>query len=203
MSPKHENPRLSPTLLTTDAEFLAAEREIAELRTKREALSPGIKTLADEERLRKPLSDRLWALYDQITLSPPVSLTSVAVKLRLLADPDLGLENNEGENDIASLRQVLGLVERVAGSDDAIKDAYVTVTSMENDLEEARILADGVAILAVDSIHDERLGAVLMRLAWGIADHCKAMEERRGELFQLLHPNREGWPGADAGEAQP
>jgi hypothetical protein len=107
------------TLLTTDADFLAAEREIAELRAERKTLDASIKTQADEARLDKPISDRIWALYDQITLSPPVSLVSAAVKLRLLADPDLGLENNEGENDVASLRQALGLVERVA-SDDAI-----------------------------------------------------------------------------------
>ena len=83
------------------------------MRAEREALGPSIKTQADEERLGKPISDRIWVLYDQITLSPPVSLVSVAVKLRLLADPDLGLENNEGENDVASLRQALALVERV------------------------------------------------------------------------------------------
>jgi hypothetical protein len=52
-------------------------------------VSPSIKTCADEKRLDKPISDRMWALYDQITLSPPVSLASAAVKLRLLADPDL------------------------------------------------------------------------------------------------------------------
>jgi hypothetical protein len=115
------------TLLITDADFLAAEREIAEVRAERQALSPSIKTVGDkqsktvgdEQRLDKPLSDRMWALYDQITLSPPVSLASAAIKLRLLADPDLGLENNEGVNDVDSLRQALGLVERVA-SDDAI-----------------------------------------------------------------------------------
>ena len=108
------------TLLTTDADFLAAERGIADLRAEREALSPSIKTVGDEERLEKPLSDRMWAIYDQIALSPPVSLVSVAIKLRLLADPDLGLALNEGVNDVDSVRQVLGLVERVAGGDDAI-----------------------------------------------------------------------------------
>src|ERR1700719_1701497 len=107
---------MTTTLLTTDADFLAAERGIAELRSERDALD--IKTLADEERLDKPLSDRMWSLYDQITLSPPVSLVSAMVKLRLLADPDLGLENNEGINDVASLRQALALVERVAGDGD-------------------------------------------------------------------------------------
>src|ERR1700682_433540 len=113
-------PKAAANILSTDADFLAAERGIAELRAERQALSPSIKTVGDEQRLDKPLSDRMWALYDQITLSPPVSLVSVAVKLRLLADPKLGLENNEGENDVASLRQALGLVERVASGDDEI-----------------------------------------------------------------------------------
>jgi hypothetical protein len=89
-------------------------------------------------------------------------------------------------------------------TDDVIKAAFEIVTSMENGLEEASVLAHGVSILAADSIHDdEKLGAVFSRLAWQIADHCKAVEERRGELFKLLHPNRdhfekEGWPGEAA-----
>jgi hypothetical protein len=71
--------------------FPRCRREIAELHAERAALNPSIKTVGDEQRLDKPISDRMWALYDQITLSPPGSLVSAAVK-RLLADPDLGLE---------------------------------------------------------------------------------------------------------------
>jgi hypothetical protein len=87
---------------------------------------------------------------------------------------------------------------------DIIKEAWQIVTDMESDLRDASVLADGVAILAVDSIEDEKLGAVLMRLGNLIEDYCEALEGRRGELFKLLHPNRghfekEGWPG----EAQP
>jgi hypothetical protein len=83
---------------------------------------------------------------------------------------------------------------------DIIKEAYAIVTDMESDLSDASVLADGVAILAVDSIEDEKLGAVLMRIGRVIANHCKELEERRGELFKLLHPNRaifekEGWRG--------
>jgi cell division protein FtsB len=37
------------TLLTTDADFLAAERQLVELRAEREALSPSVKTLDDEK----------------------------------------------------------------------------------------------------------------------------------------------------------
>jgi hypothetical protein len=83
---------------------------------------------------------------------------------------------------------------------DFIKEAFEVVTSMEDGLEEARISADGISILATDALHDdEQLGAVFIQLARLIAGHCKALEERRGELFRLLHPNRdhfekEGWP---------
>ena len=87
---------------------------------------------------------------------------------------------------------------------DIIKEAWEIVANMEEGLRDASVLADGVAILAVDSIQDEKLGAVLMRLGNLIEDYCEALEERRGGLFKLLHPNRghfekEGWPG----EAQP
>jgi hypothetical protein len=104
-------PKAVANILTTDADFLAAERELAKVRAEREALSPQINTIADEKRLDKPLTDRLWALYDQIAKSPPVSLSSAAVKLRLLTDPDIGIEQNEGENDLSSLRQVLTHIE--------------------------------------------------------------------------------------------
>src|SRR6266550_3071401 len=48
-------------------------------------------------------------------------------------------------------------------SADIITEAFEIVTSMENDLEDARVLADGVAILAMDAIHDnEKLSAVFL-----------------------------------------
>jgi hypothetical protein len=82
---------------------------------------------------------------------------------------------------------------------DIIKEAFEIVTSMESNLRDASVLADGVAILAVDSIEDVKLGAVLMQIGNLIEDYCEVLEERRGELFKLLHPNRaifekEGWP---------
>ena len=57
-------------------------------------------------------------------MSPPASPVSAAVKLRLLSDPDIGLAAGEGENDVASVRQVLELVERVASGDDAILTVF-------------------------------------------------------------------------------
>jgi hypothetical protein len=84
-----------------------------------------------------------------------------------------------------------------------INAAFQLVCNMENDIENARVLANGVGILGCDALHDDQdLGAVFIRLARLIADHCKDIEERRGELFQLLHPNRDhfetvGWPSAE------
>src|SRR5258706_9931137 len=135
---------------------------------------------------------------------PPIGLAGAAAKLRLLTDKDLGLSAEISEGEDTSLKQVGEFVEREAGAtanpdevaapaltDDVIEETFEVVTSMGNDLMDASVLADGVTILAADSIEDQQHGAVLMRLARGIADHCKAVEERRGELFRLLHPNRE------------
>jgi hypothetical protein len=69
-APLRDDPRFN-----ADADFLAAEQQIAELRAARDAVS-AIITREDEERLDKPLADRMWALYDMIALSPPVSLMS-------------------------------------------------------------------------------------------------------------------------------
>jgi len=79
-------------------------------------------------------------------------------------------------------------------------EAWQIVCDMEQDVEQARIFAYGLSILAADSLRDdENLGAFVMQLAWSIEAHCKDIEERRGELFHLLHPSRdkfekEGWP---------
>jgi hypothetical protein len=65
----------------------------------------------------------MWSVFDQIVSSPPVSLVSAAVKLRLLCDPDIGLDAGGNEDEVEAVRQVLGLVERVA-SDDAILSLF-------------------------------------------------------------------------------
>ena len=64
-----------------------------------------------------------------------------------------------------------------------------------------------IAIRAAEALHDDdKLGAVMIRLGNLIGDHCGALDERRGELFRLLHPNRdhfekEGWPGDNGAAA--
>jgi hypothetical protein len=183
----------SPKLFATDTDFLAAERELAKVRAQREALSPQINTLADEKRLDKPLTDRLWALYDQIAKSPPVSLTSAAVKLRLLTDPDIGIEQNEGENDVASLRQVFELVERVA-SDDAILSLFrqwIEVQRAESD-------AEGTVIPGIEhAIFDTPAqGAVGFAVKVYLAVFYEGRPGRGGDLAALpaLDPESDGNP---------
>ena len=79
--------------------------------------------------------------------------------------------------------------------------AYTLVTDMENALLDASSLAYGVSIIAADSIPDDKsLGGFLMRVGNMIGDLCEEVEEKRVELFRLLHPGRakfeaEGWPG--------
>ena len=91
---------------------------------------------------------------------------------------------------------------------DIIDAAFRFVCKMEDDLEEARVLGDGIGVLATTaSCGDEKIAAVISRLGWLIADHCKNVEETRGELFKLLHPRRaefeeKGWPGDDDPAAQ-
>jgi len=83
---------------------------------------------------------------------------------------------------------------------DVTSKAFQIVSSMEDPIEDARTFAYGISILASEAIKDdEKLGALLMRIGWQIRDNCTQLEERRGELFKLLHPSRdhfekEGWP---------
>jgi hypothetical protein len=58
-------------------------------------------------------------------------------------------------------------------------------------------------IFAADALDDRQLGGVLMRMGWVIKDHCRIVEEKRCELWRMLHPIRdhfekEGWPGEAA-----
>jgi len=101
-------PKADVNILSTDADFLAAARELAELRAKK----------SGSDR-----TDRMWSVFDQIVSSPPVSLVSAAVKLRLLCDPDIGLDAAGNADEVEAVRQVLGLVQRVVG----VENAFLTV----------------------------------------------------------------------------
>jgi hypothetical protein len=61
-----------------------------------------------------PDEDEVWAIYEIISRTPPASLLGAAVKLRLLLDPELGLDAIETTaDDLLSLRQVGEMIERL------------------------------------------------------------------------------------------
>ena len=99
---------------TDDAGFLAAEQSLAELRQQIAAAADKVASIAEEKALVKPLDDKMWGLYDAILSSPPVSIASAIIKLRLLADPDIGIENGGQPQDAEAVRQVLAFLETSA-----------------------------------------------------------------------------------------
>jgi hypothetical protein len=118
-----ERKRYEPRILTTEAEFLAAEQAIADLRTKRTgllaeinaAIPPGSRgNVRETEAQIEPLTDEIFDHYDDLAASPPPTLSAAIVKLRLLLDPGgLGLVEIEGQDsDLDSLRQVLEFAEQ-------------------------------------------------------------------------------------------
>jgi hypothetical protein len=97
--------------LSDDASFLAAEQSLAELRQQIAAAADKVASIAEEKALVKPLDDKMWGLYGAILSSPPVSIASAIIKLRLLADPNIGIENGGQPEDAEAVRQVLAFLE--------------------------------------------------------------------------------------------
>lgn len=96
-----------PLLFMTDAELLAAEKEIAELRAQSTALLD-----AGDNEDHPEIDVRVTELEEAIARSPASGLVGAAVKLRRLADPGVGIEAGPAESDTLSVRQILETVER-------------------------------------------------------------------------------------------
>jgi hypothetical protein len=96
-----------PAPLADDAAFLAAERELIDLRAARLALKEEACPTAYGD-----LNKRIDDLEDLIGNSPPHSLVSVAVKLRRLAAPE-GVEAGPADSDVAAVHQVHAFVEKL------------------------------------------------------------------------------------------
>jgi hypothetical protein len=92
---------------STDRALLAAEQEIASLRQKSHDLRA-----AGDGGDHDEIWDRVSALEAYIAKTAPDTLIGAAVKLRRLADPDIGLEAGDNANDPESVRQILATVER-------------------------------------------------------------------------------------------
>ena len=200
-----------------DAGLIEAERRLQEYRPRETSLYREFNIGFEAERdiIIPTIRSAQNALIDHIEQTAPQTMVGVAIKLRRLCDEDTGMAAGENEGELASLRQAFEFIERQAGvasnsegvvPASIVYEAYQIVADMESDLEDARVFADGVAILAAETVEDQKLGAVLMRIGNLIGDHCEALEQKRGELFRLLHPSRdhfekEGWPGHNDGDA--
>lgn len=64
--------------------------------------------------------------------------------------------------------------------------AFSTVTKMEDPLQVAVDLANGLSLIAL-TINDQNTSLVIQRLSWLIKDSVDAAEELRGHLFHMTH----------------
>src|SRR5262245_16304254 len=89
-----------------DAVLLQAEAEYQRLRSVARGLA--------SDKARAPIVDAAYEQLDIIATTTPATLTGVLVKLRPLADPDLGIDTGTSELDGESLRQCVACLERLA-----------------------------------------------------------------------------------------
>ena len=82
----------------------AAEKEMADLRAHSKAVS-------EADDVQEPIWKRIFALESWTASMPPSSLAEAAIKLRRLADPEIGLDAGESEEDALSVRQVLAFID--------------------------------------------------------------------------------------------
>jgi hypothetical protein len=94
-----------------NSEMVAAEKEIAELRARSQQLFDAGDTSDPPE-----IWDRVFALDEWIATTAPTTLAEVAVKLRRLADPKIGMEAGDTEVDVVSVRLVLAFIEAEVGN---------------------------------------------------------------------------------------
>jgi hypothetical protein len=182
----------TPTPLSSEAEFIAAEREIARLRQERLLRSDG------SDEANQLYFDRIDCHFDSIASSPPLSLPSAAVKLRLLTHPDLGIEEmGASAQDLESLKQVasfLSLPRRseVGASDVAEDDA---LANARNELEDALAEMIGLAEV-IQNIGHTDLAETFPYLASQLRVHRDQAHDAFARLFGLnKHSAQQGGPG--------
>ncbi len=87
----------------TDGALLARKREMASLRAKAAAIQA-----AGDKDDHPEIWDRVWQVEEEIAITAPASLAGAAVKLRLFADPHIGIEGVT-DDDPGSVRTRKGL----------------------------------------------------------------------------------------------
>ena len=93
--------------MTADAALLAAEREF-----RRWVAEAGTE---EDDDARGRLLGKSSLQRDFMAETPATTLVGAAAKMRVLLDPDVGIESGAGGNDLPILRDVLALLERLAG----------------------------------------------------------------------------------------
>jgi hypothetical protein len=79
---------------------------------------------------------------------------------------------------------------------------FETVCSMEDGIVAIENFADAIAIMT-EAMDNGPMASALGHLAWEIKGRVRDVEDLRGKLFHMTHPNRkhfesEGWPGGRA-----
>lgn len=173
-----------------DAGLIEAERRLREFEDRRKALYQEfeIDIELEKELIIPTVTEAQISLQRFIETTPPISSIGAALKLRYLADPRTDLLASVGASLL--VRQVLSLIERQREQQ---LTAFKVVCDMESEIDNAEILVEGLGMTAAEAMHDDdKLAAFLARIAWIVSDHCKAAEEKRGELWQLLNPSHSG-----------
>ena len=93
----------------SDADLIEAGRELADVLHQFGTL-PDL-PVEDADEMGQRLTDRLGEITELINNTPATTMAGAAVKLRLLADPEVGMEAGERDDDYVSLRQVLACCE--------------------------------------------------------------------------------------------
>lgn len=94
-----------------DAELIEAGQRWDEVKRRWEGLH------SDEEA--DALSAEQGELMVFINNAPPTTLQGCAIKLRVLADPEVGMEVGQRDDDVVSVRAVLAFIEALAQGGDA------------------------------------------------------------------------------------
>jgi hypothetical protein len=183
--------------LTSEADFIAAEREITSLN--REFKKSG----ADNGRIDE--------LMGAITDSPPPTALACAVKLRLMVDPELALVHGVvADCDIESLKQVVAFLagrqsrhetpaSAPAGTPIAERGA---LSNARHELESALTEITGLAEVLRNIGGDTDLDEVFPYLVRQLTAHRDKADAAFARLFGLgEHSRLRGGPGALAIEA--
>ena len=143
-----DTPSAKPAGDTTDDKHERADAALCDAEARIIELYAAIDKMPSDaqEEEAAPLRDQVYELEDVIRATPTETLTGAAVKLRRLVDPVVGMPTGSRETDFPTLRDILAVIERragtgvVAGADDpfvalwaervAAADEYAAVGSV-------------------------------------------------------------------------